>query len=247
MTQTVTPEPIVLPELHIVSDQEVIEKLKSSLNYADIAAAAERDALIINLCEQMGIEVSEDEVQASGDEFRKKNALRGVPETLQWLSEQRITSEEWARGMYLSLLSDRLKEQVCGVDADNYYIGNLESCRRVALSQILISDQTMAIKIAQDVRENPASFCALALEHSRGKQSSENGGFAGVRLVAELLPEIAQIISNAPQGEIIGPVQTKLGYHILRIEKWFPAEFNQVREQLLDYLFQRWLNERVDN
>jgi PPIC-type PPIASE domain len=60
------------------------------------------------------------------------------------------------------------------------------------------------------------SFCALALEFSQGKQSKENGGFAGIKFVAELLPEIAAAIEQADAGCVLDPIQSRLGYHILR-------------------------------
>lgn len=99
-----------------------------------------------------------------------------------------------------------------------------------------------ALKVAHALREENASFCALALLHSKGKQSKENGGFMGICFIAKLLPEIAQAISQAKEGEAIEPIQSKLGYHIVRVEKWFPAELNQlVREEILESLFQVWL------
>jgi parvulin-like peptidyl-prolyl isomerase len=112
----------------------------------------------------------------------------------------------------------------------------------VALSQILVTDLATAVKIVQILREGQASFCALALEHSKGKQSQENGGFVGIRYLVELIPEIAKPLAEAKEGEIVGPVQTKVGYHVLRAEKWFPIELNQaLREQIMDSLFEVWL------
>jgi PPIC-type PPIASE domain len=229
-----------------VNGQDIIENLKYSLDYARILANTERDKLIISLCESFEINVSEAEIQESGDIFRKHSGLRGADETLRWLEAQGITPEDWAKGIYISLMTTKLKEHVCSAEADNYYLGNREACKRVAISQILVSEQATAVKIAYSLRENQSQFCALALEHSRGKQSAENGGFAGVRLVAELLPEIAQAVTGANEGEILGPIQSKMGYHVLRIEKWFPPEFNQVKDQLLDYLFQSWLTEHLN-
>jgi PPIC-type PPIASE domain len=238
---------LILPNVQPVTEQEAIDALKYSLNYADVAAFAERDNLVVKLCQQLNISVSEGEVQEEGDIFRRNNALRDSSETLQWLSTQRITAENWAKGIHISMLTDKLKEHICGSSADSYYISNRRTCRRVALSQILVGDLATAVKISRQVRENQSLFCSLALEHSKGRQSAENGGFAGVKLVAELLPEIAQAIEDAGEGDVLDPVQSKLGYHVLRVEKWFPAELSQVRQQLLDYLFQSWLNELKDS
>ncbi len=138
-------------------------------------------------------------------------------------------------------MTQKLKEHLFGDAVDAHYMSNRDDYRRVALSQILVRDLTEALQIAQALRPGNVSFCALALEHSKGKHSKENGGFAGVRFMAELLPEICKAIAQSKESEIIGPIQTKLGYHLLRVEKWFPAELSEVREQVLDSLFQAWL------
>ncbi|HYX14222.1 MAG TPA: peptidylprolyl isomerase [Nostoc sp.] len=128
-----------------------------------------------------------------------------------------------------------------GDAVDGHYLSNLKDYQRVALSQILVNDLTEAKKVTYAIQELNASFCAMALEYSKGKQSKQNGGFVGVRFLSELMPEIVQAIAQAKEGEVIGPIHTKLGYHILRIEKRFPAEFNESREQVLECLFQDWL------
>lgn len=237
-------EKLALPEILAATDEQIIAHLRRSCQIAEIAASTEQDGLILSVCEQLGITVSEEELQVAGDAFRQENKLLGASETLTWLTQQQITVEEWSDGIRVSLLKQKLKEHLFGEAVDNDYIINRDNYRRVALSQILVRDLTEAVTIAQALQKENASFCALALEHTKGKQSKENGGFVGIRFLAELLPEIAQPITNAKEGEVIGPIQTKLGYHILRIEKWFPTEIKEVREQVFESLFQAWLNAR---
>ena len=170
-----------------------------------------------------------------------EHKLLGASETLAWLGRQRISVEHWSKGVRVSLQTQKLKEHLFGEAVDNHYMTKRDDYRRVALSQILVRDLTEALKIAQALRVENASFCALALEHSRGKQSQQNAGFVGIRFLAELLPEIAKAVVEAKEGEVVGPIQTKLGYHILRVEKWLATELNEAREQVLESLFQGWL------
>ncbi|MDY6784960.1 MAG: peptidylprolyl isomerase [Cyanobacteriota bacterium] len=236
-----TLKPFVFPEVKPATDEEILAYLRQSHQLTEIAVAAEENASILAVCEQFGIAVSDEELQVAGDTFRQENRLLGTSETLAWLAQQRISVEDWSQGVRISLLRQKLKEHLFGEAVDNHYIGDRDLYKRVALSQILVRDLTAAMKIVHALREGTASFCALALEQSKGKQSKENGGFVGVRFLAELLPEIAEAVSKAAEGEVIEPVQTKLGYHILRVEKWFPAELGEVREQVLESLFQGWL------
>ena len=237
-----------IPEIPPATDADVIAYLQRSAKFAEIAAQAELDALVLAICEQMQIMASDEEWQAAGDAFRQEHKLWGVQETVAWLDQQRISSEEWSEGIRVALLEKKLKEHLFGAAVDGAYISNRDNYRRVALSQILVVDLGTAWKIVQMLREGHASFCALALEHSQGKLSHENGGFVGVRYLVELMPEVVEAISNAKEGEIIGPVQSKLGYHVLKIEKWFSIELNQaVREQVMDSLFPVWLQNLKDS
>lgn len=234
----------VLPEISSATNEDIIAYLRRSHKIAEIAAGAERDALILGICEQFGITVSDEELQAAGDAFRQEHKLLGASETLAWLQEQRITVEDWSQGIRVALLTKKLKEHLFGDAVDAHYMSNRNDYKRVALSQILVRDLTDALKVTHALREENASFCALALEHSKGKQSQQNGGFVGICFIAKLMPEIAQAIAEAKEGEVIEPVQTKLGYHIIKIEKWFPSELSEsVREEIFGSLFLPWLKE----
>ncbi|QIR37105.1 peptidylprolyl isomerase [Tolypothrix sp. PCC 7910] len=232
---------LTFPKITPASDEDILAYLRHSFTIATIAAAAEQNTYILKVCEHLGITVTDEELQAAGDLFRQNHKLLGVSETIAWLTQQRITAEDWTQGIRLSLLTQKLKEHLFGENVGAHYINNRDNYQRVALSQILVKNLTTANNIVQLLQANQVSFPALALEYSQGKQSKENGGFVGIRFLAELLPEIATAITDVHEGEIVGPIQTPIGYHILRIEKWLPANLSEIREEILESLFQAWL------
>ncbi|MBE9037076.1 peptidylprolyl isomerase [aff. Roholtiella sp. LEGE 12411] len=238
-------EKLTLPEITPARDEDILAYLRHSCKIAEIAAAAERNNLALKLCEQLDIKVTDEELQIAGDAFRQENKLLGASETLAWLAQQRISVEDWSQIIRISLLTQKLKEHLFGAVLDDHYINNRDSYKRVALSQILVRDLTEAMKITKVLRDEKGSFCTLALEYSKGKQSRENGAFVGVRFLTELLPQITNAIADTKVGELVGPIQTQLGYHILRVEKWFPSDLSEVREQILEFLFKNWLEERI--
>ncbi|BAZ29077.1 PpiC-type peptidyl-prolyl cis-trans isomerase [Cylindrospermum sp. NIES-4074] len=226
------------------TDAQILAYLRRSTKLAEIAALAERDALILAVCEQLEITISDAEWQKAGDAFRLERQFWGTLETLSWLEQQRIRIQDWSQGIKVALLEKKLKEYLFGATVDSAYISNKKSFRRVALSQILVFDLTTAEEILQTLQDENGSFCVLALEHSQGKLSQQNGGFVGIRSLIELSPAIAAAINEAKEGEVIGPIQTKLGYHLLKVEKWFTSELNpSIREQIMDTMFEVWLEE----
>jgi parvulin-like peptidyl-prolyl isomerase len=236
---------LLFPTISTANDAEIVDYLRHSSKFAEIAALAEEEALIVKLCQHFGIEVNEAEWQAAGDAFRLQHKLLGVEKTTKWLEQQRITLENWSEGIKRRLLTKKLKEYLFGANVDLHYIANRDQYKRVALSQILVLDHESATTIKRSLLEDQTSFCALALEHSQGKQSHTNGGFLGILYLSQLVPEIAEAIANTATGTIIGPIKTKLGYHLLRVEKWFPTEMSEsVREEIFNTLWRLWLREQ---
>lgn len=231
----------ILPDISAATDVDLLACLRLHHKIAEITAMAERDEKILNICEQIGITLSDQELQEAGDVFRLEHKLLGVPATLAWLSHQRITVEDWSQGIRVEQLTKKLKEHLFREIVDTHYLNNRNDYRRVALSRILLNDLPNALKFAHMIRKKNASFCAIALEHSKDKQAKKNGGFVGICFITKLMPKIAEAIADVEEGEVIGPVQTQLGYHIVRVEKWFPAELSEVREEVLESLFQEWL------
>jgi parvulin-like peptidyl-prolyl isomerase len=228
------------------TDVQILTYLRKTAKYGETAAAAERQAIILAASNEFDIEVSDEEWQVAGDAFRQEHKLWGTSETITWLEHQRIGIEEWSQGIKEALLTKKLKEHLFGAVVDGGYINDRDRYRRVALSQILVAEPANCRKILQMLEKENASFCALALEFSQGKQSQENGGFVGTRFLIELTQEIIEAIKDAKEGEIIGPIKTKLGYHILRVEKWFNVELKEsVRDKIIDSLFTGWLQDLI--
>jgi len=244
-TQLQTVQEFTLPEVSPATDDAIVAYLRRNYKFAEIAAEAERDALILNICDRFGITLSEQELQAAGNEFRLEHRLLGGAETLAWLSQQRISVEDWSQGIRVELLKKKLKEHLFSDQVDTHYLSNRKDYKRVAISRIIVKNLTDALKIVQKLREEPALFCALALEYSNSQATKEKGGFAGINFLSRLMPEIKQAIFEAQEGQIVGPIETKLGYHIIKVEKLFPVELNElVRQEVLDTLFQGWLKEQ---
>ncbi len=233
---------LTLSEITPATSEEVVAYLRYSYKIAEFSALAEQDALILDVCDRLGITVSDEELQNAGDAFRQEYKLLGTSETLSWLQQQRISVEDWTQGIRIVLLTKILKEHLFGDSVDAHYLNNRNDYKRVALSQVLVSNLADAVQISHAIQKENASICAMAIEHSKGKQSRQNGGFAGINFMAELMPEIRQAIAELNEGEVIGPIQTKLGYHILKIEKWYPPELSaSVRSEVLESLFKTWL------
>jgi hypothetical protein len=246
-TNTPTLEEIRPAAIEQITDEGIANYLRHTYKVAEIIALAEQDAKVINTCEILGITVTDEELQVAGDAFRSKHRLLGSAQTLAWLEQQRISAEDWTQGIRIQLLTQKLKDRLFADSIDDHYLTNRDEYHRAAFSQILVSDLAEALQIVQTLRAGKASFCEMALEHSQAQTSGKQGGFVGVRFLSTLMPEIRAAIAGVQVGEIINPIKTQRGFHIIRIEKWFsPTLSESVRAEILDLLFQTWLGAKDD-
>lgn len=226
-----------------VTDAELLKRLRQTHQILELSTATQQDKLVVALCERLEITIDDAELQAAGDAFRLSHHLTSAAKTIEWLNQQQISVEDWTEGLRLSLLKRKLKEALFDDQVDGHYLQNRDYFRRVALSQILVSSPAAADQIFNQLTGEPQRFCQLALEHSQAK-SQQQGGFVGIRFVSELMPEVASAIADIEAGTTLAPIQTRLGFHILKVEKWFPTQLSdEVRDTILESLFQAWLQQ----
>jgi peptidyl-prolyl cis-trans isomerase D len=94
-----------------------------------------------------------------------------------------------------------------------------------------------ANELYQEARKKPGSFDDLAKKHSQDPGSAARGGDLGfvVRGSMKDVPEFEDALFKLKPGEISAPVESKLGFHIIRLTKLQPAQgksFEQMRPQI---------------
>lgn len=76
-----------------------------------------------------------------------------------------------------------------------------------------------------------AAFAALAKE-SLDAQTAADGGKMAPALFGEVIPELEDVVFKSRVGELLGPVRSKFGYHVLKKESEKPTKLDDVRERI---------------
>jgi peptidyl-prolyl cis-trans isomerase D len=74
------------------------------------------------------------------------------------------------------------------------------------------------LKQISDEMKSGASFASLAAKYSQDPGSARNGGFVGWFTKERMVPQFSQAVFAGRPGQIVGPVQTQFGLHIIKIE-----------------------------
>jgi parvulin-like peptidyl-prolyl isomerase len=65
------------------------------------------------------------------------------------------------------------------------------------------------------VKKEPAKFAELAQQHS-ACPSKAKGGSLGKWRVGRMIPEFDAAVQKMKVGDLVGPVETSFGFHIIR-------------------------------
>lgn len=92
-----------------------------------------------------------------------------------------------------------------------------------------------------------ADFAAVAKAKSKDKASGERGGDLGWFKKGQMVPEFSDAAFGATADEIIGPVKSKFGFHVLQVtERRDSIPLDEVRDQLENTIKQTAVKEFID-
>ena len=190
--------------------------------------------------EKLGITVSEQELDASMEQARRKYNLN-EEQMAEVLKKQNLTPESFREQYRMQalgnkLLSSQLKNKIVITDDEiiDYYqqnYGGLGSTpkpvsansEQVRISHILISaDSANAEQKANEVASMAKSgknFSELAKEYSDDSLTANKGGDLGSFKKGDLIEPLEQAVERTPEGKVSDPVLSPAGYHIIKVDK----------------------------
>ncbi len=178
----------------------------------------------------------------------------------------RFQKPEEANIQYVVLSADALAADVkiTPEQAKAYYDANLAKFSTAAerrASHILItvpSDATAAQQdeakakaeaIAKQVEANPADFAVLARKDSQDPGSADKGGDLGYFTAGAMVKPFADTVFGMTKiGQIVGPIKTQFGYHIIELTGIKPGSqqpFDSVKADIEKQLQQEAVQKRL--
>lgn len=194
------------------------------------------DQILLQKGQRMGINVTDDQVTQAIDNIAKQNNI--TPEQMRSrLAADGMNYNTYRNQIHQEMLIAEVRNNEVGrrisvlpqeVDALAKQLANQnDASTELNLSHILIplpenptsaqvaSAEEQAQLIAQQARQG-ADFAKLAISYSADPQALK-GGQMGWGRIQELPGLFAQALSSAKKGDIIGPIRSGVGFHILKV------------------------------
>lgn len=178
--------------------------------------------LLDQAAQDIGVSVDDDEVDARlreeiTDQFGSQERYE------QLLGQQGLSEQDVRVQVRALMLGERIQQQiskqVSAADIDDAeiqsaYEEQFDGKAPVARHILLKTEEE-----AEDVKaqlDEGADFAQLALAHSTDRSNASAGGLLGQIVPGQFVAEFEKAVMEARDGEIIGPVKTQFGYHIIQ-------------------------------
>ena len=100
----------------------------------------------------------------------------------------------------------------------------------IHVRHILLPTPEEAETVLKRVRRG--GFAEIAKSKSLDAETASEGGLMRPAIYGEVIPELEDVVFKTKPGEIVGPVRSKFGYHILRKENERRLPFSQAEDRI---------------
>lgn len=141
------------------------------------------------------------------------------------------------------LITKHLAPQLTEKSAKKYYDAHKQrfSTEQVHVQHILLSTVDQAKEMIKKAKEANSDFMELAEKNSKDPSAKNNRGDLGFITRDRFVPEFTEAAFNGSEGEIVGPIKTAFGFHVIKIiqkKPGKPLEFDEVELRVQNELRQ---------
>ncbi len=165
-------------------------------------------------------------------------ATAGLGQTLETLEERAGLSRE----DYLQLV---VRPALARQEAQEKFAGEIKDVQpQVHAAHILLATRDGAEQARRAVTEEGKDFAEVARQQSTDTSTAPNGGDLGWFPRGVMVKEFEDAAFSLQPGEVSQPVQTKFGWHIIKVLEKDEARpvLPETLEQLRQGAFQKWLD-----
>ena len=232
-----------------INIDEIVFYLKHQMSLREICCKILYEKIIEQAADTRNIDVTPEEINLQAEEIRRLKRLEKASDTMAWLKEEMLSTDEWETAMRNDLLRQKLARELFTHEAELYFNQNRPSFDRFLLYQLVVPYKKLAQELLYRIEEEEISFYQAVHLYDIDEQRRNVCGYEGEVHRQDYPADMAAAIFKTPipVGELIGPIQSEAGYHLFKIESYQPAELTpEIRQEIIDRLFQQWLKNELN-
>lgn len=230
-----------------ITPQDLLKQLKLSGKAPEIIENIIKRNIITEEAEKLGIKAEIEELQKAADQFRLLNNLHSASDTHQWLEKNLFSVEEFEEMISFGILSGKLATHLFADKIEPYFYQNQLDYTEAIIYEVILDDEDLAKELYYAIDEEEMSFWDMAHQYIQDEELKRKGGYLGKVKRRELKPEISAAVFAANPHQLLKPIITSQGVHLVLVEDIIQPELNdKKRYEILGDLFSEWLKNKIE-
>jgi parvulin-like peptidyl-prolyl isomerase len=230
-----------------LKSEDIIDFLKQQKDFPELLRNFFGQQIIKKFAQNNNITLTLEEIQRQCTDFRSEHDLENSSDFITWLAERGISYQTWEQTMSDRLLGNKVAEHLFSSQVESYFLEHQEDFEKILLYQIVVPFERIANDLFYQIEEQELSFFEAAHLYDLDQRRRLICGYEGWIPLSELPPEFIDPILNGNLGELISPIKTAAGYHLLLVEEVKEAKLTpEIRTKILNHLFEDWLKVEVN-
>lgn len=230
-----------------IKSEDIVHQVKLSCQIPKIIEGIVTRKIIATAVAEAGIKIETEEVQKAADVMRAKNQMGNPDKTWAWLEKHGLSLEDFTELVYTHLSRDKLAHHLFADQVESYFFSHQLDYVGVEMYEVVLDDEDLAIELFCAISEGESSFSEVAHQYIQDRELRGRGGYRGVVRRKDLKPEISAAVFAAKPPQILKPIITAKGVHLILVEEIVPAQLDdQRRSEILSLLFKSWLQRKIE-
>lgn len=231
--------------LHI-SQKDIFEQIKLSCQIPSILEAIATRKIIRDAVEKAGIQVETEELQQAADSLRLAYKLIKAEDTWAWLEKHHLSLDDLEQIAESNLLAAKLANHLFADKVEPFFFAHQLDYTGAVTYEVILDDEDLALELFYALKEGEISFQEIARQHIQNPEIRRTGGYQGIRRRNDFRPEIAAAVFAANPPQILKPIVTPKGVHLIMVEEIIKPQLDdQIRLNIIGDFFADWLRQQV--
>ncbi len=236
-----------MSEILAVSQDDIIHEIKLSCQFPTLVEGIISRKIIIDAAQETGIKVETEELQEAADSLRMMNKLENAEVTWSWLQKHGLSLDDFEELVYYNVLSSKLAEHLFTDKVEQFFVENQLDYAQIVMYEVVFDDLDLAMEMFYAIQEGEISFPEVARQYIQNDEIRRCGGYKGILSRINLKPEISTAVFAATPPQLLKPIVTSKGVHLINVEEIITPQLNKTLHlKIISHLFSEWLNQQFE-
>ena len=236
-----------MPQAITITSEDILQQVKLSYQIPSIVEGIVSRKIIASAAAEAGIKVETEELQKAADNIRIMGKLKSADDTWAWLQKHGLSLDDFEELIYNNVISEKLAQHLFADKVEPFFVEHQLDYVGVVMYEVVLDDEDLAIELFYGIQEGEMSFYEVAHQYIQDTELRRKGGYRGIVRRKELKPEMSAAVFAAMPPQVLKPIVTSSGVHLILVEEIIRPELNnKLRYQILSDLFAGWLKQQIE-